>query len=654
MFSWTGKEIGDFVIEEPIGRGGTAAVYAARQRSVERKVALKIIDLQASDGDFLKRFTREAEVIAMLEHIHILPIYGYGVLEGEYAFLAMRLLETGTLADVLRRGALPLDAAIDLFTQIASGLHYMHSQGIVHRDLKPGNILLDAEGNAYLSDFGLARMMGGTHSRANDSMLAGSPAYIAPEVIQGESADHLSDIYSLGVILYQMLAGRPPFESEDSGLSGNLSALLYKHMHEKPPPPHQFNPAITPEVESVILRALSKNPRARFASAEDMAYELRAAAALSSMSLLRVPPMLAAQRVRRRLAPLPRLALVMAVVTVMTIVTGYLLLRSRTPGPPMNVLTGQRAGLGSLTIADSEIDVARGRLGDDGFIAYFPCTLSDVYQKTLENRVSDLAHSYDLNVRIYDSQDDPAREITLVEQARIEGAKAFILCPLGEPLLDSTILSLQEATIPLVLSFNYDLPYGIKIDLDSRAIGIEQGRYAGLLLQAEHSGTGTVVLTTMANTAIGRDRAEGMIAGLRETAPQAHVIGPVDGYTSAQAAESIHNLLTDGTHFDAVLTMTDGAALGVIDALKAASLSPNDVFIVSANGDSPMSAYIRDGHYVRGTVAIDPNEQGQLAIIGIVKALAGSPVPEYLTLDTGALMAAPSPAPTPGASAQPG
>jgi ABC-type sugar transport system substrate-binding protein/tRNA A-37 threonylcarbamoyl transferase component Bud32 len=647
VFSWTGKEIGDFVIEEPIGRGGTAAVYAAQQRSVDRKVALKIIDLQTIDeapqrsDDFLKRFTREAEVIAMLEHIHILPIYGYGVLEGEYAFLAMRLLRSGTLADVLRRGALRLDDAIDLFTQIASGLNYMHSRGIVHRDLKPGNILLDEEGNAYLSDFGLARLMGGTRSRANESLLAGSPAYIAPEIIQGENADHLSDIYSLGVILYQMLAGRAPFESEH----GSLPALLYKHMNEKPPPPHQFNPAIPPEVETVILRALSKNPRARFASAEEMAYELRAAAARSSMSLRQVPPLFASDLARRRLTPQPRFILLIALVLALTLVTGYLLVRSRTPGPPMNVLAGLRGSLADLTLTDGEIDAARARLGDHGFIAYFPCTSSDVYQKALEKRVTDLAQTYNLSVRSYDSQDDPAREVTMVEQARIEGAKAFILCPLGEPLLDSTILSLQEATVPLLLTFSYDQPYGIKIDFDSRAVGVRQGRYAGQILQAERGGTGTAVLTTLPNTALGRDRVEGMLAGLRETAPQAQIIGPVDGYTSAQAMESIRRLTTDGTHFDAVLTMTDGAALGVIDALKAANVTPDDVFIVSANDDAPMSAYIRDGYYVRGTVAINPNDQGQLAMIGIIKALAGSPVPEYLTLDVGDLVAAPTPAP---------
>src|SRR3954471_6636466 len=174
-----------------------AVGYAARQRSVEREVALKIIDLHPEgESDFLRRFSREAEVIAMLEHIHILPVYGYGVLEGEFAYFAMRMLRHGTLADVLRRGSLPIDDVVDLFTQIASGLDYMHQRGVIHRDLKPSNILLDDDGNAYLSDFGLARFTDAINITEEAMHVAGSPAYIAPELIRGEGATHLSDIYS--------------------------------------------------------------------------------------------------------------------------------------------------------------------------------------------------------------------------------------------------------------------------------------------------------------------------------------------------------------------------------------------------------------------------------------------------------------------------
>ncbi|MEO8396546.1 MAG: serine/threonine-protein kinase, partial [Chloroflexota bacterium] len=331
MLSWTGRQIGDFVIEEPIGRGGMAVVYAARQRSVERQVALKIIDLQPEDGsDFLRRFSREAEVIAMLEHIHILPIYGYGVLEGEFAYFAMRLLRHGTLAGIMRKGVLPLDDVVDLFTQIASGLDYMHHRGVIHRDLKPSNILLDDDGNAYLSDFGLARFTDAINLSEDDMHAAGSPAYIAPELIRGEGATHLSDIYSMGIILYEMLCGRQPFESGEGG----ISALLYKHVREIPPAPSQFNPAISSEIDTVVLRALSKNPRERYLSAEEMAYELRTAAQRSPVAIARVPPLFASDLLRNTVMKSRHpiyIGLIIGLCIALAITLGMLLKGSSTP-----------------------------------------------------------------------------------------------------------------------------------------------------------------------------------------------------------------------------------------------------------------------------------------------------------------------------------
>lgn len=608
-----------------------AMVFAARQCSVERRVALKIIELHpGGDGEFLKRFTREAEVIAMLEHMHILPVYGYGVLDGEAAYFAMRLLREGTLADLLRKGPVPLNEAADLFTQIAGGLAYIHSRGVIHRDLKPSNILLDETGNAYLSDFGLAQLMDVTLSLDElTTYLAGSPAYLAPEIIQGEPATQLSDIYSLGIILYHMLCGRLPFESAE----GRVSALLYQHMHEKPPPPRQFNPTIPPTVEAIILRALSKNPTERFASAEEMDFELRSAiqnneASISSR-LLRIMP----HPIQRMSHP-RRIAFGVLPIIVILIVTTAAIFISQSRGvPSMNIQPGLRATLADVSVTDGEVALTRERLQPDGFIAYMPCVLDDSFQGLVANALRDLAGQRQLPLRIYDSGADPAREMAMVEQARIEGAKAFILCPLGEPLLDSTIRSLQDAQLPLVLTQRYNTPYGVKIEMDDEALGREQGIYAGQILQTERDGHGTVAVFTFLDTSAGQSRTQGIVTGLQQTAPQAQIMEPMNAYTRSQARQLIGDMIATGTHFDAILTITDDAALGAADALAEANISPENVFIVNAGSGQPDNPYIRKDLALGSAVAIDPTEIAQLLLSGIVKALSGSPIAEYLMLD---------------------
>ena len=159
---YVGKEIGDYILEERIGRGATADVYRARQKSVQRDVALKVINPVYNiddQQDFRQRFEHDAQLIAALEHIHILPVHDYGVTEDGLAYIVMRLMRGGSLDDLITSSGLPLSRAALLFTQVASALHYAHERGIVHRDVKPSNILLDDTGNAYVSDFGVAKFM---------------------------------------------------------------------------------------------------------------------------------------------------------------------------------------------------------------------------------------------------------------------------------------------------------------------------------------------------------------------------------------------------------------------------------------------------------------------------------------------------------------
>ncbi len=266
------RTIGQYEIVSRLGRGGMATVYRARQRTMQRDVAIKIMspDL-AEDPEFVARFEREAQVIANLQHPRILPVHDFGH-EGELFYLVMRLIEGESLYHRLLQEPLPLATAARYVSQIAEALDYAHQEGVIHRDLKPNNILIDAWDNLYLMDFGLAKMLSGGPSLTHTGAVLGTPAYMAPEQWRGEAVDARTDIYALGVILYEMLVGHPPFESDTP------YTLMYKHINDAPPAPHEQRQDLPAEVEAVVLTALAKEPAARYPSAGAMARALNAAA----------------------------------------------------------------------------------------------------------------------------------------------------------------------------------------------------------------------------------------------------------------------------------------------------------------------------------------------------------------------------------------
>ncbi len=280
-----GKVLGGCTLERLLGQGGMGAVYLARQERPSRHVAVKVLlpnmlmnsQMQAQ---YLARFRREADIIARLEHVNIVPIYAYGEQDG-LAYLVMPYLQGGSLYDVLlQRGQFPLEETIQYLKEAAAGLDYAHAHGIIHRDLKPANFLLHSDGRLLLSDFGIARILQDEMSRTGVQLtgvgaVLGTPYYMSPEMLRGEQIDHRADLYALGIIVYQLLSGQPPFQGETP------YTIIAGHMQEQPPLLHQINPSIPSAVDTVVQQALAKKPESRFQSARALV-EALSAAALSS------------------------------------------------------------------------------------------------------------------------------------------------------------------------------------------------------------------------------------------------------------------------------------------------------------------------------------------------------------------------------------
>jgi serine/threonine protein kinase/basic membrane lipoprotein Med (substrate-binding protein (PBP1-ABC) superfamily) len=269
-----GRTIGQYKILERVGRGGMATIYRAEQPSVNRVVALKVLPRQFThDPDFTTRFEREARVIAALEHMNIVPVHDYGQ-EDDIPYIVMRYMPAGSLAERIREGPPPLDETVRIVAQVADALDYAHEQGVIHRDLKSSNILLDARGNAYLTDFGIAKVAEMT-AHLTGSAVVGTPAYMAPEQAEGGAEiTPAADIYALGIVIYEMLVGRVPFYDETP------VRQLVMHLTEPVPSLRQADPNIPEAIDLAVQRALSKDPTERYPTASAFAEALARAAHL--------------------------------------------------------------------------------------------------------------------------------------------------------------------------------------------------------------------------------------------------------------------------------------------------------------------------------------------------------------------------------------
>lgn len=271
MDNLSGMQFGPYHILRPIGMGGMAMVYRAEWLGHNMEVALKVLSPQlVATPELVARFKREAEALARLQHPNILPLVDYGEFGGQ-VFMALQLMPGGSLAERIKaRGVMPLPEIQKVIAQVGDALGYAHQRGLVHRDVKPANVLIDGQGNYCLTDFGIAKIYEATAQYTKTGMALGTPTYMSPEQVNAAQLDGRSDLYSLGIVLYEMATGRVPFDGDTP------FAVAFMHVQKALPAPRSLNPAIPPKLEKVIQKALAKKPGDRYQNMGELIKALQA------------------------------------------------------------------------------------------------------------------------------------------------------------------------------------------------------------------------------------------------------------------------------------------------------------------------------------------------------------------------------------------
>lgn len=297
-----GENLGKYEVKERIGRGGMAEVYKAYHESLDRFVAVKVLHpFLGEDPEFQERFEREARNIARLKHTNIVQVYDFDVdNKRDLYYMIMEFIDGPTLRTRLMQLSFQgeqfsITEAVRVIRDLASALAYAHSRGMIHRDIKPANIMLDSDGRVVLTDFGIARIVSGPTMTASGSMV-GTPAYMSPEQGLGQPGDNRSDIYSLGVVLYQLVTGTTPYDADTP------IAIVLKHVNDPLPPPTTINSTIPEALERIIFRALAKSPDERYQNIEEMVEHLDNLDA-SDTKILPASPVQAAMAAKAKAAP---------------------------------------------------------------------------------------------------------------------------------------------------------------------------------------------------------------------------------------------------------------------------------------------------------------------------------------------------------------
>src|SRR5438094_5694138 len=338
-------ELGDYELVEEIGLGGQGVVFRARQKSLNRTVALKVISLgQWASKAHLKRFRLEAEAAARLEHPGIVQIHEVGERDGS-CYFSMKFIEGGQLDEVARREPIPIRRAVELMANVARTVHYAHEHGILHRDIKPGNILLDAKGEPHLTDFGLARLLETESSVTQTLDVLGTPSYMAPEQAVGNNAavSSATDVYGLGAVLYQLLTGQPPFAG---GTTYETIKLL---LDTEPRQPRLLNPKIDRDLNTICLKCLEKDPKRRYPSALALAEDLERWLKHEPIQARRTGIFARGKKwVRRN----PSIAVMAAMLLVLAVPLGVMIWKTESERSPLSDVAPPEKSIAVLPVSD--------------------------------------------------------------------------------------------------------------------------------------------------------------------------------------------------------------------------------------------------------------------------------------------------------------
>jgi ABC-type sugar transport system substrate-binding protein len=479
------------------------------------------------------------------------------------------------------------------------------------------------------------------------------------------------------VILYNMVAGRLPFDTSSS----DLVSIIYQHLEKPPTPPSEFNPDCPPQVEDVVLKSLQKDRDQRYASADEMARALNVALGRpgSSDSISTPIPRYISTQTRSistRTSATRRnwmiggavavllIALVAAVLLIQNInaanqlaltqtaeaaaVTSQAVALNQTATaaavtptslPPPTIEMDKRGPASDVVPSAEEISMVKTRLGDKGFIAYIACNQDSEFHAGLAREMNDLAKQYRLPFRIYDSETDAYREITQIERARSDGAAALVICPLDAQLLSATFASAQNAGLPLVF-FADNIPNhrGILVGGDNYLLGLEPGRFAGKIIASEKGGKANVIVLDYPDREDIVARANGLVDGVLEYAPDATIVGRYKGATREFGKESVSKLINEGVKFDVIVSINDAGAFGAIEAMEEAGIKPDQVIVASIDAEALAQQYISEGYFMRGSVQSSRVENAHALLDAAVKLLAGGTLPEFVLVPPGPII----------------